>query len=197
MTPLPFVWPWWLLFWSVFFWAFWPEFRILRASRKPATQADSPDAGSRGVIVLAGSIAMVTAFPLASARAFRFPPALEFPVFFLGIATLIAGSLLRRHCWRLLGSSFTGDVRVRPDQRIVCEGAYRLLRHPSYSAGILMNVGIGLGLGSWGSTLLLAVISFIAYGYRIAVEERALLAVLGEPYREFLRHRKRLIPYLF
>ena len=60
-----------------------------------------------------------------------------------------------------------------------------------------MNLGIGLSMGSWGSTVLLAVISFAVYAYRITVEERALLAVLGEPYREFMRHRKRLIPYLF
>ena len=197
MTPLPFVWPWWLLFWSVFVWAFWPEFKIARKSGKPAAQPGSPDAGSLRVLMLGGSIAMVTAFPLAWVRALRFPPALDVPVFIVGVATLVAGSLLRRHCWRLLGSSFTGDVRVRPDQHIVGEGAYRLLRHPSYSAGILMNIGIGLSLGSWGSTVLLAIISFATYTYRIAVEERALLAVLGEPYREFLRHRKRLIPFVF
>ncbi len=59
-------------------------------------------------------------------------------------------------------------------------GAYRLLRHPSYTAGILMNLGIGLSLGSWGSTALLAVVSFAVYAYR-----------------EFLRQRKRLIPYVF
>jgi len=197
MNPLPFAWPWWLPFWSIFVWAFWPEFLILQKSRTPATRADSPDAGSRRVLVLGMSFAMITAFPLAWVRALRFPPALDFPVFIVGVATLIGGSLLRRHCWRLLGPSFTGDVQVRPDQRIVGEGAYRLLRHPSYTAGILMNLGIGLSLGSWGGTALLAVVSFFAYANRIAVEERALLAVLGEPYREFLRHRKRLIPYLF
>jgi protein-S-isoprenylcysteine O-methyltransferase Ste14 len=197
MNPLPFVWPWWPLFWSVFVWAFWPEFLIARKSKKPAKEAGSPDAGSLRVLLLGGSIAMVTAFPLARVQALRFPPALDVPIYIVGVATLVAGSLLRRHCWRLLGTSFTGDVRVRPDQRIVGEGAYRFLRHPSYSAGILMNIGIGLSLGSWGSTALLAVISFVTYTYRIAVEERALLAVLGEPYREFMRHRKRLIPFLF
>jgi len=197
MNPLPFVWPWWLPFWSVFIWAFWPEFQIFRRSRKPATGADSPDAGSLRVIQLGISFAMITAFQLAWVPALRFPPSLDFPVFLVGVVTLIAGSLLRRHCWGVLGSSFTGDVRVRPDQRIVCEGVYRILRHPSYTAGILMNVGIGLCLGSWAGTALLAVVSVAVYGYRMAVEERALLAVLGEPYREFLRHRKRLIPFVF
>lgn len=197
MNPLPFVWPWCLLFWSVYVWAFWPEFRILRNSHKPAAGTDSPDSGSLRVILLGMSVSMFTAFPLAWVPALRFPPALDVPVFLAGVATIIAGSLLRRHCWRLLGASFTGDVRVRPDQRIVTEGAYRLLRHPSYTAGILMNVGIGLGLGSWGSTALLLVVSFLVYGYRMAVEERALLAGLGEPYREFLRSRKRIIPFVY
>jgi protein-S-isoprenylcysteine O-methyltransferase Ste14 len=197
VTPLPFVWPWCLPFWIVFVWVFWPEFLILQKSKKPATGADSPDAGSLRVITIGMSISMFTAFPLAWVPALRFPLALNFPVFVAGIATLIAGSLLRRHCWRVLGSSFTGDVQVRPGQRIASEGAYRILRHPSYTAGILMNIGIGLSLGSWGSTVLLAVISLLVYGYRMTVEERALLAVLGEPYREFLRHRRRIIPYLF
>src|SRR5438034_7500267 len=47
--------------------------------------------------------------------------------------------LLRRHCFRLLGASFTGDVRARADQAIVTTGAYALVRHPSYSAGILRS----------------------------------------------------------
>jgi protein-S-isoprenylcysteine O-methyltransferase Ste14 len=143
------------------------------------------------------SVSMFTAFPLAWVPALRFPPALDVPVFLTGVVTIIAGSLLRRHCWRLLGASFTGDVRVRPDQRIVTEGAYRFLRHPSYTAGILLNIGIGLGLGSWGSTAMLTIVSFLVYGYRMAVEERALLAVLGEPYREFVRTRKRVIPWVY
>jgi len=41
------------------------------------------------------------------------------------------------------------------------------------------------------------VISFAVYGYRIAVEERALLAAIGEPYREFMSTRKRLIPFVY
>jgi len=96
-----------------------------------------------------------------------------------------------------LGKSFTGDVRARPDQPIVTTGAYALLRHPSYTAGILMNAGIGVALGSWGSTIVLVVASLAVYGYRIAVEERALLAVVGEPYREFMRSRRRLIPFIY
>lgn len=197
MRPLPFVWPYWPPFWAVFLWAFSPEFRIIRKARKPAAHADSPDAGSVRVIVLGQSIAIVIAFPLAWVSSLRLPTALGPAVFVIGVATIVAGSVLRRHCWRLLGVSFTGDVRARPDQPIVTTGAYALVRHPSYSAGILMNTGIGLALGSWASTAVLALVSFVVYSYRIAVEERALLTAVGEPYREFMRTRRRLIPFIY
>ena len=62
---------------------------------------------------------------------------------------------------------------------------------------VLMNAGIGVALGSWGSTTVLVLASLAVYSYRIAVEERALLAVVGEPYREFMRTRRRLIPYIY
>jgi protein-S-isoprenylcysteine O-methyltransferase len=197
MRPLPFVWPYWPLFWAVCLWAFSPEFRIVRKAQKPAARADSPDAGSVRLIVVGGGITMAIAFPLAWVPSLRVPAALDPAVFVIGVATLVAGSLLRRYCWWLLGASFTGDVRAHQDQAIVTTGAYALVRHPSYTAGMLMNTGMGLALGSWASAALLALASFVIYSYRIAVEERTLLAVVGEPYRDFMRTRRRLIPFIY
>ena len=197
MTPLLFVWPYWLPFWAVVIWAYLPEFKIVWNARKPASRSESPDAGSFRVITIGGGIASLIAFPLAWVPALRFPSALAPAALLLGAATIVAASLLRRHCFRLLGASFTGDVRAQPDQPIVTGGAYALLRHPSYSAGILLMIGTGLALGSWASTIVLTLAAVAVYSYRIAVEERALLAVVGEPYREFIRTRKRLIPYIY
>ena len=197
VAPLPFTWPYAPLFWGIIVWAYSPEFRIVRQARQAARRADSQDAGSVRLLVYGGGIATVVAFFLSWVPAFRLPASWQRAVFVIGIATLIAGSLLRRHCWRQLGSSFTGDVRAEPGQRIVTTGAYAKLRHPAYSAGILMNAGIGIALGSWGSLSLLVLASFAIYAYRIAVEERALLAAVGEPYREFTRTRWRLIPYVY
>jgi protein-S-isoprenylcysteine O-methyltransferase Ste14 len=197
MRPLPFVWPYGLLFWAVSVWVYAPEFRIVRRAQKPAAASDSPDAGSYRVIVLGGGIAFAIAFPLAWVHALRLPTAIVPAAYGIGLAAIVAASFLRRHCFRLLGASFTGDVRARPGQAIVTTGAYALVRHPSYSAGILMNIGIGLALGSWASTAVLTLAAFAVYRYRIAVEERALVAVLGEPYRDFMRTRRRLIPFIY
>ena len=193
MRPLPFVWPYALLFWSVHLWAFWPEFRIVRDGRRNAT---AQDARSVQVITWGLWLAYIVAYVIAGMSLLTFT-AHRRAVFILGVATLITGSLLRRHCWRMLGASFTGDVRAREGQEVVSRGAYAWLRHPSYTAGTLMNTGIGLALGSWGSTLLLLLASLAVYAYRISVEERALLAVLGEPYAAFARTRKRLIPFIY
>jgi len=194
MKPLPYVWPYALVFWAVFIWAFWPEARIVRTARRTA---GATDAKSLQVMLYGMWGALVVAFPLAWVPALKFPAVSRFAIFWIGVAALVAGSLLRRHCWRMLGASFTGDVRASGDQQIVTRGAYAVLRHPSYTAGILMYLAIGLALGSWFSAALVAVASFATYSYRISVEERALLAALGEPYRRFMSTRKRLIPFVY
>src|SRR5438876_12039057 len=139
MRPLPFIWPYWPVFWAVVIWAFSPEFRIVRKARKPATHSDSPDAGSFRVIVLGGAIASAIAFPLAWVPSLRLPTALAPAVFGIGVATIVAVAALPWACWPLLGASFTGDVGAPPDPLLIPTGAFALVRHPSYCAGVLMN----------------------------------------------------------
>ena len=193
MRPLPFVWPWAPLFWGVHVWAFWPEFRIVREGRRSAT---AQDAKSVQVITFGMWLAYCAAYPLAWIPSMQFHEG-RVAVFLAGTALLVVGSLLRRHCWRMLGASFTGDVRAKAGQEVITRGAYALLRHPSYTAGILLNTGLGIALGSWASAAILFVVSWVVYSYRIAVEERALLAAIGAPYEAFLRTRKRLIPFIY
>lgn len=193
MTPLPFAWPYALLYWGVSIWVFWPEFGIVRRARRAA---GAKDAKSLQVILFGLQVAMFAAFWVA------WWPALQITehrvvAFFLGVALLVAGALLRRHCFRMLGTSFTGDVRASADQQVVTRGAYALVRHPSYTAAIIMNTGMGIALGSWASILILVVSSFVVYTYRMVVEERALLAEIGAPYEQFMRTRKRVIPYVY
>jgi protein-S-isoprenylcysteine O-methyltransferase Ste14 len=194
MTPLPFVWPHALVFWAAFLWAYSAEFGIVRRAQKAQGASDSK---SLQVIMLGQSIASLASFWLAFVPALQFPPAYRLAAFYAGVVLIVLGALLRRHCWRMLGTSFTGDVRAHSDQEVVSRGAYRIVRHPSYTAGILLNAGVGIALGSWASALLFTAASIAVYVYRMNVEERALLAVIGEPYRQFMATRKRLVPFLY
>ena len=197
MTPYPFTWPTWIPFWLVFVWAFAPEFRIVNRATPKADASTSQDKGSMQVLLLVQSLGMLAAFLLAPRELGQLPRLARIVCFWTGLALLVAGSLLRRHCWRMLGESFTGDVRTRPEQQVIDRGAYAWLRHPSYTAGVLMFTGIGVALGNWLGMLVLSPAAFVSYLYRMRVEERALEAALGEPYRAFLRTRKRLIPFVY
>lgn len=197
MTPLPFKFPFAIPFWFVMIWAFYPEARIIKKASKSVKSGNSSDSGSLKAILIGMQIVQVTAFVICWTAFGRFPGWSQVILFWSGILVLIMGSLLRRHCWRMLGESFTGDVQAREGQVIVTSGAYRFLRHPSYSAGFLMYAGMGLALGSWASTGLLLAGSLLIYTYRMNVEEKTLLNIIGEPYREFMRTRKRVIPFVY
>jgi len=191
------MWPYLLVFWVAFLWAFWPEFGIVNRARKSQRTKQAPADSSLRILMGIQSASFFAAIGAAFVPALQFAPEHRLVVLYAGIATIVAGSLLRRHCHRMLGASFTGDVQVRADQQVVTRGAYRYVRHPSYSAGIILNTGVGIALGSPVSAAVLAVGSVAAYVVRMRAEERALVATIGERYREFMRTRKRLIPFVY
>jgi protein-S-isoprenylcysteine O-methyltransferase Ste14 len=192
MRLLVFTWPYALIFWVAFAWAFVPEQAVLRNEGWTTPQ----DANSKRVLILSQMIGMVAAFAIALTAPLG---ALPYPMvfFWFGIAALIAGRLLRRHCHRMLGSSFTGAVIVTTDHAVVEKGAYRYVRHPSYTAAVILFLGIGLALANWISIATLIVLVSIAFLYRVHVEERALVSAIGDPYRNYIQRTKRFIPFLF
>ncbi len=84
-----------------------------------------------------------------------------------------------------------------PDQPVVDRGPYRLIRHPAYAGGELALAGVGLASGNWLSPALYVLPWVVAHVYRIRVEERALEATLGEPYRAYCRRTWRLVPLVW
>lgn len=196
MKPLPFVWPYWILFWAAYVATFFPEWKIVKNARESAKSADSKDQGSIMFLLTVQWIALFIAFSIAFVRAWSFPERAQLPLFVAGILTMGLGSVLRRYCWRTLGKYFTGDVQAQRDQPVIRSGPYKWVRHPSYTGGMMMFIGIGLALESWASLALLTAATIAAYGYRVVVEERVLLETIGEPYGRYMKERKRFIPYV-
>jgi protein-S-isoprenylcysteine O-methyltransferase len=196
MRPLPFVWPYALIFWALYIWAFMPEWKVVQGGIEGAKSVDSKDSGSMRVLLGGMWISLFLAFLLAFVSAWSFPQRVRVPMFAVGVSLILLGSLLRRYCWRTLGQYFTGDVRARSDQPVIRTGPYTLVRHPSYTAGMMMFIGIGLALGNWVSLTLLTIATIATYSYRVVIEERTLLDTIGEPYGSYMKERKRFIPYI-
>jgi len=194
MKPLAYTLPYAWLFWAVFLFAYVPEFALV--ARAQPEKGEKSDRGSLLLILLAGWIGSTAAFIVAGLRvcAMRSHQKAWFAA---GLAVLLGGSLLRRHCWRMLGRHFTGDVRAVADQPVIDRGAYRWVRHPSYTGGILMYLGTGLALTNWLSACIMAFATAAAYLYRVDVEERALQATLGGRYQEYMQRTKRFVPFVF
>ncbi|WP_425956919.1 methyltransferase family protein [Xylanimonas sp. McL0601] len=118
-------------------------------------------------------------------------------VFALGAAVAWLGVLLRWWSVATLGSYFTTVVRTSGDQRVVDRGPYRVLRHPAYTGLLLAFVGCGVMVGSWVSLAGSFVLALAGLVYRMRVEEHALVAALGDAYRDFARGRARLVPFVW
>jgi protein-S-isoprenylcysteine O-methyltransferase Ste14 len=59
---------------------------------------------------------------------------------------------------------------------------------------ILVFVGVGLAVSNWASLVVLALVPTAGLLVRIHLEERALLAGLGEDYRGYAATHRRLFP---
>jgi protein-S-isoprenylcysteine O-methyltransferase Ste14 len=194
VIPLPFTGAGAIPFWIAFYWAFAAELPFMRRNR--VTTAASTDRGSMLVVLLAGGAGTFLAFLFAGAlRDFTIVTG-RVALYVAGIVCLLAGGWLRRHCFRMLGASFTYDVRVQSSQVVVERGAYRYVRHPSYAAGMLLFSGIGLALTNWLSLVAAVVPPALAYAFRISVEERALVATLGPAYAAYMKRTRRVIPFV-
>lgn len=113
-----------------------------------------------------------------------------------GIVILLIGMVLRWGSIWFLGRYFTGRVQIQDDHELISRGIYRWLRHPSYTGGIMIFIGIALSINNWLALIVNLLIIAGAYLYRIKIEERALINYFGDAYKEYMKRTWRIFPYL-
>lgn len=114
-----------------------------------------------------------------------------------GLILIFIGLGVRWTAILTLRKSFTVDVSIRSDQRIVDKGIYRFVRHPAYAGSLLSFLGLGVSFSNWMSAPVIFFPILLAFLYRIRIEERALLIFLGDGYIPYCASTKRLIPGLY
>ncbi len=115
----------------------------------------------------------------------------------IAICLVMAGVLMRFWSFKALGKFFSRIVMVQKNQKVVKNGPYKFIRHPSYLAGIIIFLGYGVFLGSWISLTLVVLFLLIGYLYRMGVEEKFLSRTLGKEYINYMDKTKRLIPFIY
>ena len=92
---------------------------------------------------------------------------------------------------------FTYSVAKVADHNLIETGLYKIIRHPGYLGQLLIFLGISISVSNWASILLMMIPVSIGYLYRINVEEKFMIAQLGENYLNYQKRTKRIIPMIY
>ena len=122
----------------------------------------------------------------------------SFPIWigWLGIAIALTGFGLRIWSMRVLGKFYTRTLKVTENQSIVRAGPYRFIRHPGYLGSILIWSGVAASTTNWIVLLIVLIVMFGVYVYRIQSEEKMLIATNAD-YAAYRKQTWRLIPFVF
>ena len=132
-------------------------------------------------------------------RGFLLQYRLEFAIILnmAGILLLISGTLL--HIWTGLLLGLWGliglpEIRARKEMRLMTEGPFAVVRHPTYLAHLLMFSGVFLITGVIASGIVAILDLIVAMALIIPLEERELLVRFGKEYELYKKRVPRFFP---
>jgi protein-S-isoprenylcysteine O-methyltransferase Ste14 len=154
------------------------------------------DRGNRWVLAVFGLIGLLMAYLPAYTDRKEFWTLDGDTVRWLGVVLFAAGGALRIWPVFVLGHRFSGLVAIQPGHRLVTNGIYGVIRHPSYLGLLVSSLGWALAFRS-GVGVLLTALLIPPLVARIWAEERLLRTHFGAEYEAYCRRTSRLIPGLY
>jgi len=113
----------------------------------------------------------------------------------VAVAICALGCLLAIWSRKTLGADWSRDVELKQGHQLVERGPYRWMRHPIYTAHLLLGLGTAIGSGHLLGFLGLA--SFIVgFWIKLKQEESLLLRSFPDEYPAYQARVKALIPYV-
>jgi protein-S-isoprenylcysteine O-methyltransferase Ste14 len=172
------------------------EILLTLTRRSRSKTGTKQDRSTLGIIWLVIAVSIVAGVLVAqNFRAAALPHGRMFAS--AGVMLFVAGLILRWWAIITLGRFFTVDVTTEKDHELVERGPFRIVRHPSYAGVLLAFVGLGLSLRNWVALLVILLPIGAAFIHRMNVEEDALVRALGPRYANYIKRRKRLVPFLY
>lgn len=173
--------------------------RLQRKSEQALSlQAGSSDRGSTRLFLVGGLIEIVSLLlaPVLNTNDWGFLGN-GARINWIGILMMISGLTLRYFAAKTLGKFYTRTLLVIPEQQVIEQGLYRVVRHPGYLGILIASVGAGLATANWIVIVTIMSTKFIGLGYRIYSEEVMLKAAFGDGYRAYMENTWRLIPFIY
>ncbi len=113
-----------------------------------------------------------------------------------GVGIALLGFGLLQWAQTTLGRNWSDTPRMMKEQALVTSGPYQFIRHPIYSAFLLIFSSLLFVSANWLIGLAWIGMAVLEIATRIAYEEHLMLEYFGDEYREYMRRTGRLIPRL-
>ena len=139
-------------------------------------------------------------FPYIEYQAFLqqfIPSPIDLVMGIIGNLVLMCGGILMIWSRILLGPYGTPRIVIKDHHQLITHGIYRYIRHPLYLGYILLLFGYTFAFGSLFFSGLIIVFMLPLTKSRMDLEEKLLLANLGEKYGDYIKRTKRLIPKIY
>ena len=107
---------------------------------------------------------------------------------------MLLGLILRHWSIISLGKFFRTTIELEKGQKVIDNGPYRHIRHPSYAGIILFFIGYGIVSKDWLSLGVDVCLPIASLVYRIQIEEKALAEGMGQDYVAYQKRTKKLLP---
>lgn len=102
------------------------------------------------------------------------------------LAVFLAGTVLRVVAVYQLGAvAFKFDIAFRDKQTLKIDQLYGRMRHPSYTAMMIVILAYALTTHSWAAAIIGLLIAWFGFQFRIHYEEKALAEQYGNEYESF------------
>jgi protein-S-isoprenylcysteine O-methyltransferase Ste14 len=112
----------------------------------------------------------------------------------LGVIAAAVGFGLLQWSQSALGKNWSDDPVLIQDHRLVTNGPYRWVRHPLYSAFLLIFASLTLISASWLIGLLWLAMTALDILARVSTEESLMLQQFGGEYQSYMQKTGRFLP---
>ncbi|MFC9446874.1 methyltransferase family protein [Bacillus cereus] len=116
---------------------------------------------------------------------------------FFGVIIGIIGVWIRFSSMKILGRFYSRNVGMQGGHKLIQEGLYKYVRHPGYLGTFLTFLGFAISSSSFIAIMINVILFFLVYSYRIKIEERILVTLFGEQYKQYQSKTWRIIPFLY
>ena len=113
-----------------------------------------------------------------------------------GIGMAVFGFALLQWAQNTLGNNWSDTPRMLKEQTLITSGPYQSIRHPIYTAFLLIMGSTLFISANWLIGLSWIGMTVLEIASRIGFEETLMLEYFGEQYQDYMKRTGRLLPKL-